>query len=180
MWRFGTPATYRDIWRAKLETEVKRAQNMVNTLPKVLDFLPQIILVPVLRTYIMFEEWRINSAPAFVAPAVLISGMATVFLAFQVRSAIPFMRKWFMHRPVVFAGGEWRNCVTMFTSTVSAASFAELTNSRSHTSNSGTLHSTASHCTLSDPQHTPTSLARNTTSPQSRPEHIRPSSTPSC
>lgn len=119
MWRMGSSPTDADIFRAKKSAEVQRAREKLNDLNKALSFLPDTLMVFVYRSYVLFEEWKINSQPAYTAPAGLIAGMAVVFALFNVRSLNPFMRKWFMHRPVVFSGGEWRNCLTMFTSTVS-------------------------------------------------------------
>lgn len=120
-WRFGHDPSDRDLQNAAKMQRVKRAQATLQTLPKTLGFLPDVLLVPVLRTYVMWEEWKINTEAAHVAPALLIGGMGLIFLAWQVPGWQGFMGKWFLHRPVVFGGrrAEWRNCVTLFTSTVS-------------------------------------------------------------
>lgn len=103
----------------KKMARAKQAQDSVNELSKNLSWLPYFIMVPIVRTYVVFEEWRINSPASRVAPAALIGLMVPVFLAWQVRAWQPFMRKWFTHYPVVFRGGEARSCVTMITSVFS-------------------------------------------------------------
>lgn len=120
-WRFGRDPSDRDLQNAARMQRVKRAQETLNTLPKTLGWLPDIMLVPVLRLYVIWEEWKINTPAAHSAPAMLIGGMGAIFLAWQVPRLQPFMSKWFMHRSVVFGGSktQWKNCVTMFTSTVS-------------------------------------------------------------
>jgi rhomboid-like protein len=99
----------------------KDAQATLNHLPETLSFLPNVLLVPILRIYITSKEYLLNSHPASTVPVQLAVGMGTVFLAWKVRRWEPFMRKWFLHRPVIFTSSvraEWTNCVTMFTSTV--------------------------------------------------------------
>ena len=52
----------------------------------------------------------------------LVGGMAMVFLGWKVARWEPWMRRWWLHQPVLFSGGvrrEWANCVTLFTSVVS-------------------------------------------------------------
>lgn len=125
-WRLGRDPSDRDLMNAARMHRVKRAQETLNTLPKVLSWLPDVLLVPVLRMYVVYEEWKINAPPAHVAPAILIAGMGAIFLAWQVPSAQGFMKRWFLHNSVTLGGprAEWRNCVTMFTSTLSHQSLA--------------------------------------------------------
>lgn len=105
------------------------AQERLNKLPSALSFLPQFLLVPILRTYVIWEEWVLNSPPAQVAPTTLIAGMGGVFLLWRIRRLEPWMRKWWLHRPVVFGGPgrEWQNCVTLLTSVVSTRSTSPTT-----------------------------------------------------
>ena len=94
---------------------------MVNTLPSTLSFLPRALLVPILRIYVVLTEWQLNTPPSQLVPMEIAGGMGLIFLAWKVRRWEPFMRKWFLHRPVILGGGpkkEWANTVTLFTSIV--------------------------------------------------------------
>lgn len=74
-----------------------------------------------MRMYVFGKEYLLNTPPAQLAPMGLIGVMGTVFLAWRVKRWEPFMRKWWLHRPVILGGGpvkEWQNSVTLFTSTV--------------------------------------------------------------
>lgn len=96
----------------------------VNQLPKTLSFLPKVLLVPIIRIYVTAKEYVLNTPPVKVVPMQVAGGMGLVFLAWRVGRWEPFMRKWFLHRPVLFSGGvrrEWANCVTLFTSVVSTS-----------------------------------------------------------
>lgn len=111
----------RETYKATKLTDQK-AQNTVNQIPRTLAFLPKALLVPILRIYVTAKEYVLNTPPAQVIPMQVVGGMGVIFLAWRVGRWEPFMRKWFLHRPVIFAGGarrEWANCVTMFTSIVS-------------------------------------------------------------
>jgi hypothetical protein len=78
-----------------------------------------------MRLYVVGQEYFLNTPPAHLAPVGLIGVMGTVFLAWKIKRWEPFMRKWWLHRPVVLGAGaarQWQNSVTLFTSTVSLAS----------------------------------------------------------
>ncbi|ODO05509.1 hypothetical protein I350_04560 [Cryptococcus amylolentus CBS 6273] len=126
-WRLGVDQpSDREMVRAKQLAGAKKAQKLLNELPATLSFVPNLILVPILRTYVLFSEFYLNSPPAQLAPLALIGGMGTIFLAWKVPRAEKFMRKWFLHRPVIYTASakrEWANCVTLFTSTISHQSF---------------------------------------------------------
>ncbi|KAL7424497.1 hypothetical protein Q5752_000181 [Cryptotrichosporon argae] len=125
VWRMGGQPGDREMMRAQRLEAAKDAQDTLNTLPQRLSFLPSAIATPIVRTYILTSEYLLNTPAAQLAPAGLIAGMGAVFLAWRVPRWEPFMRTWFLHRPVVFTRGmEWRNCVTLFTSTISHQSFA--------------------------------------------------------
>lgn len=69
----------------------------------------------------MASEFYLNTPTAQLAPLGLIGMMGGIFMAWKIKRFEPFMRRWFLHRPVIFttsARREWANCVTMFTSTV--------------------------------------------------------------
>jgi len=75
-----------------------------------------------MRLYVVGQEYFLNTPPAHLAPVGLIGVMGTVFLAWKVKRWEPFMRKWWLHRPVILGSGavrQWQNSVTLFTSTVS-------------------------------------------------------------
>jgi len=77
---------------------------------------------PIMRLYVVGQEYFLNTPPAHLAPVGLIGVMGTVFLAWKVKRWEPFMRKWWLHRPVILGSGavrQWQNSVTLFTSTVS-------------------------------------------------------------
>jgi rhomboid-like protein len=92
----------------------------LNQLHKTLGFLPTPVLVPIIRLYISAKEYTLNTPAAQLAPVGLVGIMGIVFLAWKVPRLEPFMRKWWLHRPVVLGGRvrEWQNCVTLFTSIV--------------------------------------------------------------
>ncbi|WVR09662.1 hypothetical protein IAU60_006737 [Kwoniella sp. DSM 27419] len=128
-WRRGQSGpSEREISRAKQLEGAKQAQKTLNELPATLSFLPNIILIPILRSYVLVSEFQLNSPPAQLAPLSLIAGMGSIFLLWKVRRLEPFMRRWWLHRPVVFgrAKDEWKNCITMFTSTLSHQSLPHL------------------------------------------------------
>nr|KIR88572.1 rhomboid-like protein [Cryptococcus tetragattii IND107] len=117
----------REMIRAKQLEGAKNAQKLLNELPGTLSFLPNLILIPILRTYVMASEFYLNTPTAQLAPLGLIGMMGGIFMAWKIKRFEPFMRRWFLHRPVIFttsARREWANCVTMFTSTISHQSFA--------------------------------------------------------
>lgn len=116
MWRLSSGA----ITRAKQHEEKRRAEATLGALPGVLDFLPTFLLVPILRSYIMFEEARINARPANRVQAEIIGGLAVVFLGWRMRSTAAFMVRWFLHNPIAWTRRQdWRNSFTMLSSTVS-------------------------------------------------------------
>lgn len=83
---------------------------------------------PIMRLYVVGQEYFLNTPPAHLAPVGLIGVMGTVFLAWKVKRWEPFMRKWWLHRPVILGSGavrQWQNSVTLFTSTVSIPSGGE-------------------------------------------------------
>ncbi|WRT69961.1 uncharacterized protein IL334_006952 [Kwoniella shivajii] len=128
-WRKGqSQPSDREIQRAKQLEGARTAQKTLNTLPKTLSFLPNFLLIPVLRTYVMASEFYLNTPSAQLAPMGLIFFMSNVFVWWKLRRLEPSMRKWWLHRPIVFgrARDEWRNCVTMFTSTLSHQSLPHL------------------------------------------------------
>ncbi|WWD19890.1 hypothetical protein CI109_104359 [Kwoniella shandongensis] len=122
-WRKGREQpSDREMNRAKQLEGAKSAQKTLNTLPTTLSFLPNLLLIPVLRLYVVGSEFYLNTPSAQLAPLGLIGFMGTVFLAWKVKRWEPFMRKWWLHRPVLFTPSrsrEWANCVTLFTSTLS-------------------------------------------------------------
>lgn len=83
------------------------------------SFLPAFLVVPIVRSYVMYKEAQINQSSAVHATSVLLGVMVPIFLAWQVRRWQPFMQRWFTHFPVVFRGGEPRSCATMLTSVFS-------------------------------------------------------------
>ncbi|OCF30911.1 rhomboid-like protein [Kwoniella heveanensis BCC8398] len=128
-WRRGQSGpSDREIARAKQLEGARQAQKTLNNLPSSLSFLPNVILIPILRIYVLASEFYLNTPSAQLAPLTLIGGMGTVFLMWKVRRLEPFMKRWWLHRPVVFgsARDEWRNCVTMFTSVLSHQSLPHL------------------------------------------------------
>lgn len=107
--------------RAKRVAEAKQAQETLKTLPSVLSFLPNFILVPVLRTYIMYKESQINSPSANRAQMELIAVFGTIFLCWKLRAFQPLMAKWFVHNPIAWTKRQdWKNSFTMLPSSVSA------------------------------------------------------------
>jgi rhomboid-like protein len=118
--RLGRQPTDAAMMNAKRMEEAKKAQDTLKTLPSVLSFLPNFILVPILRTYIMVAEHRINSPNATRTQAELIAIFGTVFICWKLRSLQPFMTRWFVHNPIAWTKRQdWRNSFTMLTSTVS-------------------------------------------------------------
>lgn len=98
----------------------QRAQQTVNDMGKSSFWGP--LKTPLMRIYVVGQEYMLNTPPAQLAPMALVGLMGTVFLAWRVKRWEPFMRKWWLHRPVILGGGavkEWQNSVTLFTSTVS-------------------------------------------------------------
>ena len=86
-----------------------------------LRFLPQGISTFLLRSWAMVAGWELNTPPARLVPMELIAGMGVIALAWRSPRLEPFMRKWFLHRPVVFSSRalrQWQASVTLFTSTV--------------------------------------------------------------
>ena len=99
----------------------QEAQSVLKSLPETLSFLPQVITVPILRLYVLAKEYQLNTPAAQLAPMGIIAGMGLVFLGWRVKRLEPWMRKWWLHSPVVFGGArqKWAESVTLFTSTVS-------------------------------------------------------------
>lgn len=130
-WRRGqSQPTDREIARAKTLEGARVAQTTVNNIVQALSFLPKAIVTPLVRIYISAQEYALNTSPAQVAPMGLIGVMGVVFLGWRIRALEPWMRKWWLHRPVLLNGtrrGEWANCLTLFTSTVSARIVVDLT-----------------------------------------------------
>ncbi|MGG6495803.1 UNVERIFIED_CONTAM: hypothetical protein NY603_23060, partial [Bacteroidetes bacterium 56_B9] len=61
-WRRGVGApSDKDIQRAKQLQGAKDAQATLNHLPETLSFLPNVLLVPILRIYITSKEYLLNS-----------------------------------------------------------------------------------------------------------------------
>ncbi|KAK8853462.1 hypothetical protein IAR55_004169 [Kwoniella newhampshirensis] len=122
-WRKGRDQpSDREINRAKQLEGAKSAQKTLNTLPTTLSFLPNLVLIPILRLYVVSSEFYLNTPSSQLAPLGLIGFMGTVFLAWKVKRWEPWMRKWWLHRPVLFTPStrrEWANCVTLVTSTLS-------------------------------------------------------------
>ncbi|RXK36554.1 hypothetical protein M231_06164 [Tremella mesenterica] len=129
-WRWGQAApSDRELLQAQRVQAAQEGQATVNTLRTRLSFLPQFILVPILRIYVITKNYALNSPPSQVTQLGLISVMGTVFLAWKIRRLEPFMKRWFTHRPVVLGGGvkrEWANTVTLFTSVISHQSLPHL------------------------------------------------------
>ncbi|WVQ83707.1 hypothetical protein IAT38_005851 [Cryptococcus sp. DSM 104549] len=127
-WRRNTDQpSDKEMVRAKQLEGAKAAQKRLNELPTTLSFLPTMLLVPILRLYVVTTEFYLNAPAAQSTPLGLIGVMGTVFLAWKIRRIEPFMRKWWLHRPVLFTSSkrkEWANCVTLFTSTLSHQSLA--------------------------------------------------------
>ena len=74
-----------------------------------------------MRLYVLATEYTLNTPPAQLAPMAIISVMGVVFLGWRVRRLEPWMRKWWLHRPVVLSTRpikQWAETVTLFTSTV--------------------------------------------------------------
>lgn len=101
------------------------AQQTANSIPTTLSFLPQILVVPILRIYVTTQEYILNTPPAEIAPLEIVSYMGVVFLAWKMRRLEPFMRKWFLHRPVSLGGtrNRFAESVTLLTSVVSPLTF---------------------------------------------------------
>jgi rhomboid-like protein len=80
------------------------------------------LVTPIVRIYVTVGEWWYNTPPAMVAPVQVIGIMGVVFLGWRVGRWERIMGRWFMHRPVTLGVRsrmtEWRDCVTLFTSTV--------------------------------------------------------------
>lgn len=127
--RFGLRTiTDRDIWVAKRQELAKEANATLQTLPTALSFLPDIMLVPVLRSYVFLKEMRLNSSPSVAAQVDIIATCAGVFVLWKLRSFTPFLSKWFLHNPIAWTRRQdWRNSFTMLTSTVRFTSRAVLT-----------------------------------------------------
>ncbi|WOO78596.1 Presenilins-associated rhomboid-like protein, mitochondrial [Vanrija pseudolonga] len=122
VWRMGREPTDRDLARAKQMQRVKVAREHLSTLSGRLGWLPSWAEEFIVRSYVMFSEWRIESPPAEVVPMAIVAGMGVIFLMWQSPRLQPFMRKWFLHRPVLLGARpkkEWANCVTLITSVVS-------------------------------------------------------------
>lgn len=99
----------------------QEAQATLQSLPARLAFLPRIILTPIIRIYISAREWTLNTPSARLVPMALVGVMSVVFLGWKVARWEPWMRRWWLHRPVVLGGGvgrKWANCVTLLTSVV--------------------------------------------------------------
>ena len=98
----------------------QHAQQSANSLAKNLSFLPNALSTPIVRLYVLAEEYVLNTPPAQLAPTLLLPYLGGVFIAWRLRRLEPFMRKWFLHRPVVFSAPrqKWQETVTLFTSTV--------------------------------------------------------------
>jgi rhomboid-like protein len=120
MRRFGRQPSDDQMKNAKRLEEAKAAQATLKTLPSVLAFLPNMVLVPVMRTYIMYKEAQINSPTARRAQVELLGILAGVFVCWRLKAFQPLMTKWFLHNPVAWTKRQdWRNSFTMLTSTVS-------------------------------------------------------------
>jgi len=149
--RLGRQPSDQQMVHAKRLAEAEEAKKTLKTLPSVLSFLPTFILVPVLRTYIMYKESRINSPSAHRAQIDLIMAFSIVFACWKLRTFQPLMARWFVHNPIAWTKRQdWMNSFTMLTSTVSTRTTAvyvfgafPLTLSSSRTRASPTLHSTA-------------------------------------
>ncbi|CAD6581028.1 MAG: hypothetical protein TREMPRED_002910 [Tremellales sp. Tagirdzhanova-0007] len=122
-WRRGQEQpTDREIARAKQIVATKDAQTTLNTLPARLSFLPRVLATPILRIYVSFREWTLNTPSARLAPMILVAGMAVVFAGWKVKRFEPWMKTWWLHRPVLLGGSaisEWANPVTLITSVLS-------------------------------------------------------------
>lgn len=121
LWRSSlTQPTDREIARAKQMEGAAKAQKIVNNMSKELSWIPRPLLTPIMRSYVLYQEWKLNSPPAQTVQAGLIGAFVVVFLGWKMRRLEPFMRKWWLHRPVVFGGKlkEWQQSITLFTSTV--------------------------------------------------------------
>ncbi|KAK4687659.1 hypothetical protein P7C73_g2468, partial [Tremellales sp. Uapishka_1] len=130
-WRKGKeqPAE-REIMKAKSIEKARKLQATLNGLQANLTFLPELIRTPILRTYIMVSEYTLNTPASQQVPLAIISVMGTVFLAWKVPRWEPFMRRWFLHHPVVFGARSqarrWGDTVTLFTSVISHQSLPHL------------------------------------------------------
>jgi hypothetical protein len=105
---------------------VQQAQATINSMNQSSYWGP--LKTPIMRLYVVGQEYFLNTPPAHLAPVGLIGVMGTVFLAWKVKRWEPFMRKWWLHRPVILGSGavrQWQNSVTLFTSTVSILSGGE-------------------------------------------------------
>ncbi|KAK1922274.1 hypothetical protein DB88DRAFT_390088 [Papiliotrema laurentii] len=124
----GSQPSDREMVRAKVLDGAKHAQQSANSLAKNLSFLPNALSTPIVRLYVLAEEYVLNTPPAQLAPTLLLPYLGGVFIAWRLRRLEPFMRKWFLHRPVVFSAPrqKWQETVTLFTSTVSHQSFPHL------------------------------------------------------
>jgi hypothetical protein len=99
---------------------LQQAQATINSMSQSSYWGP--LKTPIMRLYVVGQEYFLNTPPAHLAPVGLIGVMGTVFLAWKVKRWEPFMRKWWLHRPVILGSGavrQWQNSVTLFTSTVS-------------------------------------------------------------
>lgn len=158
----GREPTDRDLARAKQMQRVKVAREHLSTLSGKLGWLPGWAEEFIVRSYVMFSEWRIESPPAEVVPMAIVAGMGVIFLMWQSPRLQPFMRKWFLHRPVLLGARpkkEWANCVTLITSVVSraAGTQSKADAPRCHTRASRTTRSTRSRSSRSAQQRTRTS-----------------------
>lgn len=98
---------------------MQQAQATINSMSQSSYWGP--LKTPIMRLYVVGQEYFLNTPPAHLAPVGLIGVMGTVFLAWKVKRWEPFMRKWWLHRPVILGSGavrQWQNSITLFTSTV--------------------------------------------------------------
>jgi hypothetical protein len=105
---------------------MQQAQATINSMSQSSYWGP--LKTPIMRLYVVGQEYFLNTPPAHLAPVGLIGVMGTVFLAWKVKRWEPFMRKWWLHRPVILGSGavrQWQNSVTLFTSTVSTSETGE-------------------------------------------------------
>ncbi|ORX40474.1 hypothetical protein BD324DRAFT_647404 [Kockovaella imperatae] len=123
-WRRGTSgrASDSEIFRAKRLDQAKEAQQTINTITSNITFLPKFLQTIILRTSVMILEGELNTPPATLVPLEIIGTMAFITLAWRGRRTEGFMRRWFLHRPVVFstsAKKKWQESITLFTSILS-------------------------------------------------------------
>lgn len=86
------------------------------------------MIVPILRIYVMTKEYMLNTPPAQLVPLQIVAGMGVVFLGWKIHGLEPWMRRWWLHRPVVLGGAKqkWAETVTLFTSVVRLSRFPDL------------------------------------------------------